>query len=137
MVVNRGLEHVLLVEDDELDQENIIRAFKKKNISNPLHIANDGVEALNMLLGKNGYQALSPTPSMMLLDINMPRMNGIELLARCREIPALSDVLVFILTTSDSLKDFKQAQDLNVAGYLLKPIQDADFVSTMARLDKC
>ena len=75
-----NLVQILLVDDDEVDCMNVARAFKKSNIQNPLHIAHDGLDALDMLRGTNGVTKLSPTPRIILLDINMPKMNGLEFL---------------------------------------------------------
>ena len=70
--------HILLVDDDEVDVQDVQRTFKKNKIANPLYVATNGWEALSMLRGDNGYSKLSPLPKIILLDINMPKMNGIE-----------------------------------------------------------
>ena len=127
--------HILLVEDDEVDQEDIRRTFKKNKISNPLYIANNGLDALNKLLGQNGEQKLNPTPKIILLDINMPKMNGIEFLKALRLNPELRSLLVFVLTSSDDDKDKIAAYKLNVAGYILKPLQFADFAQAVTVLN--
>ena len=80
MTMEDKLLNILLVEDDSVDVMNVQRAFKKNNITNPLHIAFNGVEALNMLRGSNGRPKLNPKPRIILLDINMPKMNGLEFL---------------------------------------------------------
>ena len=96
---------ILLVEDDEVDIMNIKRAFKKNQIPNPLFVANNGLEALDMLLGDNGAIKIEPTPKIILLDINMPKMNGIEFLSKLREISTLKSISVFVMTTSNEDKD--------------------------------
>src|SRR5260221_6615071 len=78
ILVMEKIVNILLVDDDEIDCMNVKRAFKKSNISNPLSIAHNGVEALDMLKGTNGSQKISPLPRIILLDINMPKMNGLE-----------------------------------------------------------
>ena len=78
---------ILLVEDDQVDIMNVKRAFSKKGIANPLHIASNGLEALDMLRGPN---ALDPLPQIILLDINMPKMNGLEFLRELRNDEALA-----------------------------------------------
>jgi CheY-like chemotaxis protein len=126
--------HILLIEDDEIDQEDIQRTFRKNKIGNPLHTANNGIDALNKLLGKNGEKKLSPTPKIILLDINMPKMNGIEFLKALRADPELNSILVFVLTSSDDDRDKVAAYKLNVAGYILKPLQFADFAQAVSVL---
>src|SRR5437879_6124904 len=114
--------NILLVEDDELDVMSIRRAFKKNNIVNPLYVARDGVEALAMLRGEPGALAIPDQRQLILLDLNMPRMGGIEFLRELRADPALRATPVIVLTTSDEERDKVDAYNLNVAGYIVKPI---------------
>ena len=132
---NRPL-NMLLVEDDELDVMNVQRAFKKNNISNPLFMAGNGIEALAMLRGENGYTAVPATRRIILLDLNMPRMGGIEFLRELRADPELALTTVIVLTTSDEDRDKVEAYKLNVAGYILKPVTLQAFVEIMATLNK-
>ena len=104
---------ILLVEDDEVDVKALKWAFDKLKVANPLVIARDGTEALEMLKDL-------PRPYLIITDINMPRMNGIELLRNIRKSPELRDAIVFVLTTSNDEQDKIDAYDLNVAGYMLK-----------------
>lgn len=110
---------ILLVEDDEIDSEAIRRAFRKLKIANPMVLAKDGIEALDHLRGTNG-QATLPRPYLILLDLNMPRMNGLEFLAELRADPTIADSIVFVLTTSDLDADKVKAYGHRVAGYTLK-----------------
>jgi CheY-like chemotaxis protein len=124
--------NILLVEDDEVDVMNVQRSFKKNNISNPLYLAGNGVEALEML--RNGSV---PTQNrLILLDINMPKMNGIEFLRVLRADPELRASPVVVLTTSNDDKDRMESFELNVAGYLLKPVTFSSFVELMLALNK-
>jgi len=125
--------HILLVDDDEVDVMNVQRAFKKNNIVNPLYVARDGVEALEMLRAQG---AVPRERRLVLLDLNMPRMNGLELLRALREDPALRGITVVVLTTSDDDRDKVEAYNLNVAGYILKPVTFTAFVEAMATLNK-
>lgn len=127
--------HILLVEDDEVDIRNVERAFKKNNISNPLHIARNGLEALNMLKGNNGVEKLDPTPKVILLDLNMPKMGGLEFLQTIRKDPDLKTTSVFVMTTSDEESDKFAAYNLNVAGYILKPLSFERFVKAVSILN--
>lgn len=127
---------MLLVEDDELDVMNVQRAFKKNNISNPLFTASNGSEALAMLRGEPGVTPVPPTRRIILLDLNMPRMGGIEFLRELRADPELALTTVIVLTTSDEDRDKVEAYKFNVAGYILKPVTLHAFVEIMATLNK-
>ncbi len=129
-----GLIGILLVEDDEVDVMNLERAFKKNHISNPLFVAHNGLEALAMLRGE-GREKPNPFPKIVLLDLNMPRMNGIEFLQRLRADPDLKALIVIVLTTSNEERDKVAAYNLNVAGYILKPVKLDDFMHAVATLD--
>jgi len=126
---------ILLVEDDSVDVMNVQRAFVKNNITNPLHIAFNGVEALNMLRGSNGKPKINPTPRIILLDINMPKMNGLEFLRELRNDAELKSLSVFVMTTSNDDQDKIEAYNLNVAGYILKPLSFEKFVNAVAVLN--
>ena len=123
--------HILLVDDDQVDVMNVQRAFEKNHITNPLHVAMNGIEALEKL--RNGSIG---SRRLVLLDLNMPRMNGIELLREIRADEALRSTCVVVLTTSNEERDKVEAHRLNVAGYLLKPVTFASFVDLMATLNK-
>ncbi|VBB08921.1 Hypothetical protein LUCI_4204 [Lucifera butyrica] len=127
--------NILLVEDDEVDIMNVQRAFRKNRITNALFVANNGLEALAMLRGQ-GTEPIVPTPCIVLLDLNMPRMNGIEFLRELRADPELCSLIVVVLTTSNEERDVVDAFHFNVAGYILKPVSFEKFVEAMATLDK-
>ena len=124
--------NILLVEDDQVDVMNVKRAFDRNRISNPLFVAGDGVEGLEMLRSGN----IPDERRLVLLDLNMPRMNGIEFLRELRADKDLHLTPVVVLTTSDDERDKIDAYNLNVAGYLLKPVTFVNFVETMAALNK-
>lgn len=126
------LINILLVEDDEIDIMNVKRAFRKNNIENPLFIANDGLEALNMLSGNEVDKI--PKPRIILLDLNMPRMGGIEFLQKIRLKEEFKDISVFIMTTSNEDNDKVEAYKLNVAGYILKPLSMEKFIDAVSTL---
>lgn len=128
---NRVL-HILLVDDDEVDVMNVQRAFAKANLTNTIHIAGNGVEALQML--RDG--SLVRHRLLVLLDLNMPRMNGIEFLRELRADAQLKGTSVVVLTTSNEDKDKVEAYNLNVAGYLLKPVTFNTFVDLTSALHK-
>jgi CheY-like chemotaxis protein len=119
---------ILLVEDDEVDVKALKWAFEKLKVANPLVIARDGVEALETLREL-------PRPYLIITDINMPRMNGIELLRKIRESEDYRDSIVFVLTTSNDEQDKIDAYDLNVAGYMLKTDMGTSFTRAIALID--
>ena len=123
---------ILLVEDDEVDIMNVKRAFKKNNIYNPLLIAHNGIEALAMLRSKEVDAA---KPKIILLDLNMPRMGGIEFLKEIRNDTELSSLSVFVMTTSNEDGDKIDAFNLNVAGYILKPLSMDRFIAAVSTLN--
>src|SRR5690606_38990460 len=122
----------LLVEDDEIDVMTVRRAFRQNHISNPLVVANDGIEALELL--RRGD--LPKGRRIILLDLNMPRMNGIEFLQELRKDPELASIPVVVLTTSNDDHDKVKAYDLHVAGYLVKPVTFTNFCDLMVALNK-
>jgi CheY-like chemotaxis protein len=124
--------NILLVEDDQVDVMNVKRAFDKNHIANPLFVAAHGVEALEML--RNG--TVPSERRIVLLDLNMPKMNGLEFLREIRSDAALQSTPVIVLTTSNDERDKIDAYNLNVAGYLLKPVTFVSFVEIMAALNK-
>lgn len=109
----------LLVEDDEVDIKAIERSLRELKICNPLVIARDGREALEHLRGQNDREKIR-SPFLILLDLNMPRMNGLEFLAELRSDPELSTSVVFVLTTSKDDRDRLSAYEKHVAGYIVK-----------------
>lgn len=128
--------NVLLVEDDEVDVMNVKRAFRRNNIINPLYVASNGLEALKMLRGNGSSPEIPQQRRIILLDLNMPRMGGLEFLHELRADYSLKPIPVVILTTSDEDKDRIEAYNLNVAGYLLKPVKFSEFAEAMATLNK-
>lgn len=111
---------ILLVEDDNLDVIDMQRSLEKMNILHRTQVARNGEEALSILTQRvpEGY-----TPDIVLLDINMPKMNGFEFLSAIRNTEELKDLKVFIITTSDERVDREAAKKLGVAGYIVKPLK--------------
>ena len=123
---------LLLVEDDIVDAEAIQRAFRQQRIANPFVVARDGLEALRTLRGET--DVVVPHPLVVLLDINLPRMNGIEFLRSLRSDPHLARTVVFVLSTSDREEDKVAAYDHHVAGYILKSRAGEDFLEVIKLL---
>lgn len=128
--------NLLLVDDDEVDVMNVQRAFKRNNITNQLYVAANGLEALAMLRGTGDLPAVPSTRRLILLDLNMPKMGGIEFLQELRADPELKTIPVVVLTTSDEDSDKVDAYKLKVAGYILKPVTFSKFVEAVATLNK-
>ncbi len=118
--------HILLVEDDDVDAEAVTRALKRQKLPNKLIHAGDGIEALNALRGYDGNEPLKQ-PYLILLDLNMPRMNGIEFLRAIRQDAELKRSVVFVLTTSNQQEDKMAAYNQQVAGYIVKANLTNDF----------
>ena len=129
----------LIVDDDAVSVLSIKRTIKKLGLINPTTVAKDGVEALEILRGEAGHNTLLP-PYVVTLDLNMPRMGGIEFLQAVRADPKLCKVVVFVLTTSDAPADVNAAYENNVAGFIVKEnasdsFQNAlDMIGTYSKL---
>ncbi|MDH5632555.1 MAG: response regulator [Gammaproteobacteria bacterium] len=124
---------IMLVEDDVVDVMTVKRAFKKVGINNPMYVANDGLVALEMLRGTSTAK-INERPKIVLLDLNMPRMSGLEFLEELRKDPDLKSIVVFVLTTSRDHRDREEAYNHNVAGYIVKPVEQAEFVDSVKKM---
>ena len=121
---------VFLIEDDDVDAMAIDRGFKKHRIGNQTVRAHDGLEALEMLRKDE-----VPKPFIILLDLQMPRMNGIEFLEELRKDSSLSGTVVFVLTTSDAEEDITKSYRQHIAGYLVKDEMGKDFLEVVHLLE--
>ncbi len=114
---------ILLLEDDKIDIITMQRAFKTLNIVNPLHVVNNGEEGLDYL------ENCSTLPCLIILDINMPKMNGIEFLERIKKVETLKKIPSVVLTTSKDQQDKLNSFNLSIAGYMIKPVDNDQFVN--------
>jgi CheY-like chemotaxis protein len=121
---------LLHIEDDSVDKMVVERVLKKMDIVSVVHHAENGEDAINKLKGLNGEEKLTPTPQVILLDINMPKMNGLEFLKELRSDAELKHISVYMVTTSNDESDVTGAYEYNVAGYILKPVDIAHFEGT-------
>ena len=112
--------HILLVEDDEIAAEKVRRAFRKAGPGFPIHLAKNGIQALDLLRGTNGREKL-PRPNIILLDLRMPMMDGLDFLETLRKDSKLGDSVVFVLTTSNAPQDVQSSYKYQVAGFIQKP----------------
>ncbi|WP_323782933.1 response regulator [Leisingera sp.] len=126
---------IILVDDDHGDAKAVQRAFRKVKIANEITRAIDGLEALDYLRGTGGKDKVQP-PYVLLVDIKMPRMSGIELVQELRADPELSRSVVFFLTTSSHEHDIEAAYDLNAAGYIVKETAGRDFLELVNMVDR-
>jgi len=128
---------VLLVEDNPADQQLCLRAFKKGKVNINLQLVNDGQEAMDYLLNKNSFSDKSahPRPDLILLDINMPKKDGKQVLREIKSDANLKLIPVVMLTTSDQEKDIIDSYKLGVNSYISKPVRINDFVDAMSKLE--
>ena len=122
---------ILIVEDDEVDIMAIRRVLKQANIANPIHVAKDGIEALQKLRSKE-----ISSPYIVLMDLNMPRMNGVDCIKEIRTDKSLKRTVIFALSTSNDEKDKLSAYNCNVAGYIVKSDIGDEFEKAMKMLDQ-
>jgi CheY-like chemotaxis protein len=127
---------ILLAEDNEDDVFLMQRAFKKARLNNPLRVVPDGEQTLAYLKGEGVYgdRKKYPYPSLLLLDIKMPGMNGLEVLSAVRKDPSLKRLVVIFLTSSNQQRDIKEAFDLNANSYLVKPAGTDGMTSVLETL---
>ena len=124
------LKPILLVEDDEVDVMTVQRAFRQLHIVNKLDVAVDGAQALAYL-----EKHLRHPPCMVLLDIRMPRMSGLEFLQVMKNDPRFRRIPAIVLTTSREERDRLQSFDLGVAGYMIKPVDYLKFIEVIRAID--
>ncbi len=126
----RSSKPILLVEDDQVDAMTVKRALKEINVTNRLDIVNDGEEALTFLNNSENEK-----PGIILLDLNMPKMNGIEFLKIAKKDDSLKRIPVVVLTTSKEDQDKVESFNLGVAGYMIKPVDYQKFVEVVRTID--
>ena len=121
-----SIKSILLIEDDIVDVMSVKRALKDINVTNPLYHVENGVEALEFLRDKE-----KPRPTIILLDLNMPKMGGIEFLSVMKKDEKIRRIPVIVLTTSQAEYDKIQSYDLGVAGYMIKPVDYQQFMEVI------
>ncbi|MEN8179529.1 MAG: response regulator [Pseudomonadota bacterium] len=126
-------ETILLIEDDRVDIMTVQRALQKNDISNPLHIARTGLEALSLLRGDSGFEKIAQ-PALILLDLNLPKMSGIEFLRELRNDPELQELRIIVLTSSNEPQDRAAAFEYDVDDYIVKPHSFDEFTRAIATI---
>jgi CheY-like chemotaxis protein len=124
---------ILMVEDDYLDAMNVQRSLNKLNLTHKLHIARNGKDALDLLTGMGGEKVANP--DLILLDLNMPKMSGLEFLKNLRAIDQYRRTNVFIMTTSEEESEREEAARLGISGYIIKPVTFDKFDNAHSSMD--
>jgi two-component system, response regulator len=125
---------ILLVEDNEAHAELVLRSMKNHRVANIIYHANDGEKALDFLFHKGVYEALktSPRPNLVLLDLRLPRVDGLEVLKTIKESAFLKQIPVVVLTSSDAEKDVAMSYDYKANAYVVKPLDFKKFTEMMS-----
>jgi len=126
---------ILLVEDNPDDIELTERAFRRSRLSNKVITRRDGQEALDYLFGEDADGNANPLPDVILLDLNMPRVNGLEVLHKMRSSVRTRSVPVVVLTTSDEQRDVADSYQLGANSYIRKPVDTNDFFEAIQSLE--
>ncbi len=134
--MNEEIVEILLVEDNPRDAELTIRALKKHNLANQLFHVRDGAEALDFLLGRGKYEGrlVDPLPKVIMLDLKLPKVNGLEVLRIIKSDPQLFTIPVVIVTSSAEDPDMDAAYELGANSYIIKPVQFDAFMEAMSKL---
>ena len=133
--MEEGYKPILLVEDNRDDEELILQAFRKNDMEYIIHVARDGVEALEYLFGSLEKPFLrNPPPKLILLDLRLPRISGLEVLQRIRMYPSSQKIPVIVFTASRDDVERKQAMALHIDGFILKPEEIQDFPKAMEKI---
>ncbi|MBC7527066.1 MAG: response regulator [Chthonomonadaceae bacterium] len=127
---------ILLVEDNPDDEELTLRALRKNKVTNPVVVAHDGVEALDYLFGTGEYEGrdTSQLPAVVLLDLKLPRLDGLEVLERVRRNEPTRFLPIVVLTSSREEPDLLKAYSLGANSYIVKPVDFDDFVHAVGQL---
>ena len=135
MADNEGGVEILLVEDNPNDVELTLHAFKRMNLANSIHVARDGAEALDFMFGAgDAAEVPQPAPRLILLDLKLPKVDGLEVLRRLKADPRTRKVPVVVLTSSREERDIVDSYELGVNSYIVKPVDFGQFVEAARTL---
>ena len=123
---------ILLVEDNPMDVDLTLRAFKRRRVTNTIHVARDGEEALSWLAR---WESGEPWPAVILLDLKLPKIDGLEVLRQLKQHPTLRVIPVVVLTTSEESADVQSAYHLGVNSYIVKPVEFEKFMDVTEKVD--
>lgn len=135
MLENTQPFDILLVEDEPADANLVRAALKENKVFCNLHHVTDGVEALDFLRREGESNRTAPRPDLILLDLNMPRMNGCEFLSIVKSDEALAAIPIVVLTTSDAERDVSAAYKLGASSYITKPVDMERFIAAIGQID--
>lgn len=123
---------ILLVEDNPVDVDLTLRAFKRKNVTNPIQVARDGEEAISYI---NRWEQGEQVPIVILLDLKLPKYSGLEVLKKIKSHPVFKTIPVIMLTTSSHDKDIETAYKLGVNSYIIKPVELENFIEVASQIE--
>lgn len=127
---------LLMVEDNPDDVELALRAMRKSNAGNRIHIARNGKEALDFIFHEGEYEGKDiPTPGLILMDIKLPKVSGLEVLKRIKESPEKKKIPVIMLTLSEDKRDIDESYRLGANSYIIKPVGFSKFVDTIINIE--
>lgn len=126
---------ILLVEDNAADVELTLRAFKRRKVSNPIAVARDGEEALDYVYRRGAFATRAPVPGVILLDLRLPKVDGLEVLREVKRHAVYRNVPVIVLTTSGEDGDIRKSYELGAASYIVKPVEFERFLEVIERID--
>lgn len=133
--MDRLAVEILLVEDSDTDLELTLRALKKANVSNKIEVARDGAEALAFLFGEGAHAGrATDNPRLVLLDLKLPKVDGLEVLRAIKQNPKTRSIPVVILTSSFEQKDIVESYNLGVSSYIVKPVEFDGFMAAVTEL---
>ena len=132
MGTSNMIQPILLVEDNPADLDLTLRAFNQRKLANPIEVARDGEEALEMI-GK--WQKGAPVPVVILLDLNLPKVNGLEVLEAIKKHPEYKTIPVVVLTTSSESRDVSTSYQLGANSYIVKPVDFDNFMEVAKQIE--
>lgn len=130
-----GAVPILLVEDNTADVELTLRAFRRRKIPNPIAVVRDGEEALDYVYRRGAFAMRAPVPGLILLDLRLPKVDGLEVLRHLNGHPVYRNIPVVVLTTSTQDGDVKRSYELGAASYIVKPVEFEKFSEVVERID--
>lgn len=126
---------ILLVEDNPADVELTLRAFKRRKLGNAIAVARDGEEALDYVHRRGLFVNEAPIPALILLDLRLPKVDGLDVLRAMKSHPVYRNIPVVVLTTSGEDRDIKTSYELGAASYIVKPVEFEKFLEVVERID--